>query len=234
MGRGWHTVFGYGWCWLCTCYIILPPCVAASWVTLVEVNATDTVIDVGSTAFNSAFNACPTLRYKRNGAVFAIYKRITRLPTDVDPYTLFTSYWSDANNLLNTDFKLYSSEADMTADSNAWTYCNYNDIDVGFPRDCDPSSAASLTWFSFPGGTKTMSGITSSATFDLYNSACGCPASSSSSTAGVFMRSQNRCLVCVGVLRGGGGGLCLCACVGVWVCVWLVGGGGCGWVERSV
>eukprot|EP01084_Bolivina_argentea_P010088 18819_1 len=64
-------------------------------------------------------------------------------------------YWEKNNNVLGTDFNLYSSLTDAIADNteNAWTYCNYGGQDtitltktswteyIGAFYNCGPSSS---------------------------------------------------------------------------------------------
>ena len=151
-------------------------------------DASATTLDIGIESFNEIFNQCPVLRLVLNGAVFAIYKRLTCMPHALDPHTLFTSYWSDTYNTFNTDFKLYSSEDDAIADANAWTFCNFNDNDVGFPRDCGPSGSSSFKFFTFPGGTFTMTGITSGVSLDVFRG-CTCPTTGVPSPPPVICKS---------------------------------------------
>jgi hypothetical protein len=61
-------------------------------------------------------------------------------------YENIINTWSSNNNTLNTDFKLYSSYDDLLKDRNAWTYCNYNDLGIGFPRDCGPNTGVGFQW----------------------------------------------------------------------------------------
>lgn len=75
-----------------------------------------------------------------------VYKRITDAPGK-DFRDLFTRNWFSTNNRLNTDFKLYSSIADALADVRSWTFCNYDDGGVGFPRDCGPNGAVGGQWY---------------------------------------------------------------------------------------
>jgi hypothetical protein len=56
--------------------------------------------------------------------------------------------WSSNNNVLNIDFYLYSSWDDLQSDTNRWQACNYDDTNVGFPRDCGPSSLVTFQWIS--------------------------------------------------------------------------------------
>mmetsp|Transcript_3556 Transcript_3556/g.5368 ORF Transcript_3556/g.5368 Transcript_3556/m.5368 type:complete len:681 (-) Transcript_3556:438-2480(-) len=82
-----------------------------------------------------------------------IYKRLTAIPEDFDFYDLFTENWvnSPANvNLL--DFTLHSSMEDALADKNPWSFCNYNDPGIGFPRDCGPTNSVTGQWNSLNRG----------------------------------------------------------------------------------
>ena len=45
----------------------------------------------------------------------------------------------EISNTMNVDFKLFNNLNDAKNDTNAWTYCNFNDDGVGFPRDCGVS-----------------------------------------------------------------------------------------------
>mmetsp|Transcript_24396 Transcript_24396/g.36189 ORF Transcript_24396/g.36189 Transcript_24396/m.36189 type:complete len:1032 (+) Transcript_24396:103-3198(+) len=81
-----------------------------------------------------------------------IYKRLTPLPAGFNMENLFTHTWSSANNVLNVDFKLYSSMSYALADMMAWTYCNYDDTNVGFPRDCGPTNMVPYQWMNLASG----------------------------------------------------------------------------------
>merc|ERR1712129_486115 len=62
--------------------------------------------------------------------------------------------------MANGDFALYSSWNDLLFDQNAWTYCNYDDTGVGFPRDCGPNGAVGSQWTSRTrGGQRTKFSI---------------------------------------------------------------------------
>ena len=54
--------------------------------------------------------------------------------------------WSSSNNVLNVDFELYSTLEDLENGDNRWTYCNYDDGGVGFPRDCGPTGHVPGQW----------------------------------------------------------------------------------------
>jgi len=77
------------------------------------------------------------------------YKRITAIPPtkEVDFLDLFMNNWfKTPSNKLNEDFTLHSSYADAVSGNNAWTYCNYDDTNVGFPRDCGPTQKSDHQW----------------------------------------------------------------------------------------
>lgn len=85
------------------------------------------------------------------------YKRITPVPSlsDFDGerpdnfLDLFTGSWfSTPSNQLNVDFKLYSSYDDAIEDVDAWTFCNYDEEHVGFPRECGPTALTVGQWSS--------------------------------------------------------------------------------------
>jgi hypothetical protein len=152
---------------------------ADRWTEAVFISGTGSEIatDITQETFNSMFQTCPIVRYRRNGAVWAIYKR-TNLNSlsEIDAYSLFTYLWASANNNLNVDFEIYSNEVDMRNDENKWTYCNYDDPDVGFPRDCGRSAYIGNTWFSMPDGAHAARGLSQGAGFDIY-SGDDCPVS---------------------------------------------------------
>jgi len=66
------------------------------------------------------------------------YVRLTSM-TGFSLYSNIIETWSSMNNTLNHDFKLYSTWIDTITDNNAWNYCNYDDVGIGFPRDCGPN-----------------------------------------------------------------------------------------------
>ena len=76
--------------------------------------------------------------------------------------------WRDQKNQLGIDFALYDSIGDARKNRIAWTFCNYNDRDVGYPRDCGKQGGVGNTWFSMPGGRYSSRGLTSGAGFSIY------------------------------------------------------------------
>mgnify|MGYP006080035733 FL=1 len=82
--------------------------------------------------------------YKRTGGDVAT--------AGLDWNDLFRSNWFSNNNNMGTNFELYSSKANMLAGENKWTYCNYNDHNIGFPRDCGPHGGIGGQWNSLNRG----------------------------------------------------------------------------------
>ncbi len=105
---------------------------------------------------------------------YAFYTRTSDIPSDFNAYSIFTYTWANSNNVLGIDFEIYSSFEDLKSGSNKWSFCNYNDADVGFPRDCGPNGAIGNTWFSFPGGEHNARGLTSGSSFELWDGS-DCP-----------------------------------------------------------
>jgi len=133
-------------------------------------NALQVVTDIGEQAFNSKFKACPVVQYNRNGAIHSVYKRITPIPDNFNAYKIFTETWRNTpTNTMGTDFEIFSNVNDLLNDQNQWTYCNYNDPDVAYPRDCGRHGWVPNQWFSMPGGHFNARGITNGAGFTLFN-----------------------------------------------------------------
>jgi len=83
------------------------------------------------------------------------YKRLTPLPPteELNFIDLFLNNWfNTVSNTFHEDFELYSSKEDADNNENAWTYCNFNDGRVGFPRDCGPTSKINNQWNSYTRG----------------------------------------------------------------------------------
>ena len=77
------------------------------------------------------------------------YRRLTTMPDDFDLLDTLMNNWFDTNNRLDVDFALYSSYMDAYYDQNRWTFCNYNDPGIGFPRDCGPKGRVNNNWNSY-------------------------------------------------------------------------------------
>jgi len=81
-----------------------------------------------------------------------IYKRLTAFPEGYDFIDLFTNNWVDTNNINLLDFTLHYNMEDALADANPWSFCNYNENLIGFPRDCGPSNFVGGQWNSISRG----------------------------------------------------------------------------------
>ena len=92
-----------------------------------------------------------------------VYKRLTVFPpfqegiaTDdtVDIANLFQNQWREEHNVLNVDYKLYSSVQNALNDTNAWTVSDYNTntAKYGFPRNSGPHSIVGDQWNSYEYG----------------------------------------------------------------------------------
>jgi len=77
------------------------------------------------------------------------YKRLTAIPSELQFLDLFMDNWFDTHNVLGEDFNLFSTYEDAENDENPWTFCNYNDATVGFPRDCGPQGYQAHQWNKF-------------------------------------------------------------------------------------
>mmetsp|Transcript_22671 Transcript_22671/g.29041 ORF Transcript_22671/g.29041 Transcript_22671/m.29041 type:complete len:630 (+) Transcript_22671:44-1933(+) len=80
------------------------------------------------------------------------YRRLTDIPDDLDVLDLVMNNWFDTYaNTFNEDFALYSTYEDAVLDNevNRWTFCNFNDAGIGFPRDCGPTGRKNNQWNSY-------------------------------------------------------------------------------------
>merc|ERR1719334_471535 len=74
------------------------------------------------------------------------YKRLTMV-NSFDLYS-YTDNWFSENNILGTDFNLYSTLEDAINDNNRWAYCNYDEPNIGMFRDCGPNGGQGWEWTS--------------------------------------------------------------------------------------
>ena len=80
------------------------------------------------------------------------YKRYddNGLPEGFDLLWVVKDHWfDDPHNYFQVDFNLFSTYEDALNDANPWQKCNFNDPNIGFPRDCGPTSLKSGQWNSF-------------------------------------------------------------------------------------
>ena len=181
---GSTTAYTWGSC-EATCAVGQPdgcPAATGAFSTAVALNdnGSATTADIGEASFNEKFAACPVVKYVRNGVDYAFYTRTSDIPSDFNAYSIFTYTWANSDNVLGTDFEIYSSLDDLKSGSNKWSFCNYNDPDVGFPRDCGPNGYIANTWFSFPGGKFNARGLTSGSGFELWDGS-DCPVTATQS-----------------------------------------------------
>ena len=132
------------------------------------------VTNIGRKNFNKLFEETPIIQYTRNGKVHSVYKRISEVPDGFDAYSVFTYTWISKNNILNKDFEIYDNLEDMKANKSKWIYCNYDDTDVGYPRDCGKSQTVDWQWFSLPGGAWNAPGLTNGSSFQLFEGLIHC------------------------------------------------------------
>lgn len=88
-----------------------------------------------------------------------IYKRLTPKGS-IDYRDLFLKNWfsdpaGDGKNIRGADFNLFSSFDQAQNNENPWKFCNYNDNNIGFPRDCGPNDNDSSEWNSMTRGGET-------------------------------------------------------------------------------
>lgn len=113
---------------------------------------------VGESAFREAIDASPNkiirrvCMYCESSHKDIYYKRITEIPPK-ETYDFLANFMDDwfstPSNLLGVDFDLYSSYEDAIAEVGKWTFCNYNDNGVGFPRDCGKTGRKNHNWNSY-------------------------------------------------------------------------------------
>jgi hypothetical protein len=102
--------------------------------------------------------ACASCRSESHRDIY--YKRISDLPpalgepNEIYFLDMFMNNWGSAYNLMDTDFKLYSTYEDALADTNSWEYCDYQSSfdNYGFPRNCGPAGAVWNEWNSYVRG----------------------------------------------------------------------------------
>mmetsp|Transcript_614 Transcript_614/g.699 ORF Transcript_614/g.699 Transcript_614/m.699 type:complete len:819 (-) Transcript_614:14-2470(-) len=80
------------------------------------------------------------------------YRRLTTMPASFNLLDTLKNNWVDTDNLLNVDFSLHSTYLDAFLGINGWTFCNYNDSNIGFPRDCGPDGRVNNQWNSYTRG----------------------------------------------------------------------------------
>eukprot|EP01084_Bolivina_argentea_P112977 201448_1 len=112
-------------------------------------------IDFGETLFNDLVSNSSHHIIRRECSACSIhqdvyYKRLTLTSSFNYHANMFN--WVNTDNNIGIDFNLHSTFNDAMNDANAWTFCNYNDPDVGAFRDCGPTAETTSQWVSAPGG----------------------------------------------------------------------------------
>ena len=126
------------------------------WIKVLEKINNVITINAGKDVVNGVFQQYGTgnIKYVVNGVTFNYYKRLT-YKSLFDLYSNFAVTWSNQSNVLNQDFKMYSSYTDLVGDTNAWNYCTYNIPNIGYPGYCGVNSKVSVTnmWTGFTSNT---------------------------------------------------------------------------------
>merc|ERR1719431_554221 len=101
----------------------------------------------------------------------------------LDSFDLYanTEDWFSTNNVLGTDFNLYSTLEDALSGSNPWLFCNYDDPGVGMFRDCGPDGVEA-NW-QMTSRTDDRSSSIKNARFYIYQGKLGTPAPTSPTPA---------------------------------------------------
>ena len=96
---------------------------------------------------------CPSCSAMTHRDIY--YRRLSEIPEDFNLLDTLMNNWFEKDNELNVDFALYSSHLDAYLDTNRWSFCNFNDPNIGFPRDCGPRKKINNQWNSYKrnGGT---------------------------------------------------------------------------------
>lgn len=118
--------------------------------TWTPVLSNNPVMDIGESKIVELFDKTWILRSEcsdcESWGQTTYYCRLTPIPANTNIYKIITT-WPSQGNVLNTDFELYSSLADLAAKTNKWQFCNYDDPNIiGAFRDCAPTQAQSRGW----------------------------------------------------------------------------------------
>ena len=159
---------------LCCCCGADPA--SAGWVKAWEEQASKATTDLGAADTNALFASGPgIMRYDIKDVPFAYFRKIPTSNVLVDPHSIFTDCWTTAHHgVLNKDFQLFGTEADLWAGTQPWQWCNYDDCapgkEVGAFRDCGPKVQAHQKFHNLPTGSDQGQPDT---TFYVYESTWG-------------------------------------------------------------
>jgi len=118
---------------------------------------------MGNGLFNTLYEEAPHKIFYRVCATCVkshqhiYYKRLTGIPDGYNLFDTLKSKWSQANNVMGTDFNLYSTFQDALDNKNEWQFCNYHQH-VGMPYECGPTEKVRNQWakMMWPGGKKDV------------------------------------------------------------------------------
>ena len=125
------------------------------WVKVLAKTNDIVTINAGPTVLNGLFQQYGTglVKYVINGEVYNYYKRLAN-KSIFNFYDNFAITWSNQSNVLNKDFKIYSTYSDLLSDSNAWQYCSYNQLNIAYPGNCGPTSSVLELWSGYVPNTQ--------------------------------------------------------------------------------
>lgn len=108
-----------------------------------------------------------------------VYKRLTPLPDNLNIEALFVYNWVDSpSNVKGVDFDLFSSMEDALDGTEAWTFCNFNAHNIGFPRDCGPEGRVNQQWNSLKYGQANVAFYVWNENINIGNQVSSSPTSS--------------------------------------------------------
>jgi len=144
------------------------------WTRAVTLDATGANVEqnVGMAQFNSMFQRCPVVEYKRNGHVHSIYRRLTPVPPELNAYALFTSLWTNVSNVLNSDFEMFANLEKAKWGWDKWTHCDFDitGAGLGYPSTCGPHGPLANRWFAMPvAASPRAPALTGGASLSLYS-----------------------------------------------------------------
>jgi hypothetical protein len=122
------------------------------WLTILDQTNSAISVNPGQAIVDELFwtRSTGVVAYLIKGKVYNYYQRLT-LRDSFNLYSNLAETWASANNRINTDFRMYSTHADLVAGRNPWQFCNYDDPGVGYPRDCAPERETPCLWTEFHG-----------------------------------------------------------------------------------
>mmetsp|Transcript_61298 Transcript_61298/g.145955 ORF Transcript_61298/g.145955 Transcript_61298/m.145955 type:complete len:623 (+) Transcript_61298:92-1960(+) len=146
-----------------------PPLCEFSRAVTLNSNGDSLESGISAVQFNERFATCPVVEYRRNGEVHSIYRRLTPLPSGFNAYSLFDFAWTNASNLLNVDFEIFSNIRNTRAGFRRWSHCEFGQPGIGYPYICGPRGPLVNRWFALPSGSMKAPALTSGASLSIYS-----------------------------------------------------------------